>query len=301
MRSAMLFLFLLSSLTGARAEVSAHIHCERPFGYFVGDLVHASVDIRAPSDATIRTASLPHAGSVTMSLDLRDVSLDRIDEGEGEGRRWRLRLTYQNFYVALDVRDIEIPGFALTLSRPGGDETIEVRAWKVGVAPLRAITPMKKEEATDYLRPDSPLAFVDESAPRALAFGLAAAALLGFIAVARDRAWPPFQARRTRVFAGLAWRLTAQARRAGADAEFDADVRSVHRAIDAACGRRVLAGDLDAFLGARPEFGPARHSLQRFFAASDRMFFGGDAGPRDYSLAELAALVRSLAERERAG
>lgn len=299
MRSAMLFLFLLLSFGGARAEIFAHVHSERPFGYFVGDLIHAWVDIHGPSDATIQKASLPQAGPVTMSLDLRDVALETLEETDG--RRWRLRLTYQNFYVALDVRDIEIPKFTVALKRPGGDEIVEVPAWNVGVVPLRAVRPMKAD-ATDYLRPDGALAFVDESSPRTLALGLAGAALLGFVAVAHDRAWPPFQARRARVFAGLARRLTARARRAGAGAEAEAaDLRSVHRAIDAAFGRSVLAEDLDALLRARPEFEPARHLLQQFFAASDRMFFDrGDRRP-DYSLEELGGLVRTLAHRERAG
>ena len=118
MRTA-LFLLSLIALSGpAQAdEFSVQIHSEQPFGRFVGDLVRAHVDVRGSENATLISASLPHPGPLTVSLDLRDVSAEEIDEIGG--KFWRIDLTYQNFYVALDVRNIEIPGFTFEVFSSG--------------------------------------------------------------------------------------------------------------------------------------------------------------------------------------
>ena len=166
MRSALLLLALIALSRPAQAdEVSVQIHSERPFGHFVGDLVRAHVDVHGAGDATLISASLPHPGPLTVSLDLRDVSAEEIEEMGA--KFWRIHLTYQNFYVALDVRNMEIPGFTLSFSRPGGDMAVNVPGWRFGVAPLREIAPEQKEKGADYLRPDPVADFVDESRPLA--------------------------------------------------------------------------------------------------------------------------------------
>lgn len=296
MRMAMLLLSLLLSCAAARAA-TAEIHSERPFGYFVGDLIHAFVDIRADVDAELRTASLPSPGPLTISLDLRDIRLEPV--AAAEGRRWRLHLTYQTFYVSLDVRDIKIPGFTLILARPGGDAPLSVPAWSVGVAPLREVTPTKAQEAVDYLRPDGDPPRVGERDRERSTIAFAAATLLALILVARDRGFPPFHQRPARRFARLARRLGVLEWRADADERVAEAAQSLHRAIDATAGRSILAPDLAAFLDAHPQFALAEAPLRRFFDLSERLFYGG-AAARDEDMAELAALARMLARRERA-
>jgi mxaA protein len=296
MRIVMLLLSLLLSCADARAT-TAEIHSERPFGYFVGDLIHAFIDIRADGDADLRAASLPSPGPLTISLDLHAIRLEPV--ADAAGRRWRLHLTYQIFYVSLDVRDIKIPGFTLIVARPGGDEPLSVPAWSVGVAPLRAVTPTKAEEAIDYLRPDGDPPRIGERERERWTFALAAAALLALLAVARDRAFPPFHLRRARRFARLARRLGVLERRPDAAAQVAEAAQSLHRAIDATAGRSILQRDLAAFLDAHPQFAPAQAPLRRFFDLSERFFFGGVAA-RDDDMAALAALARDLAQRERA-
>jgi mxaA protein len=120
-------------------ETTVRIHSARPFGYFVGDLIHARIDVSAPADAVLSRASLPNPGPLTGSLDLRDVKLrETLQNG---ARLWRLDLTYQNFYVALDARDIEVPGFELSISTATGAQTIAVPPWRIGVSPLREVAP----------------------------------------------------------------------------------------------------------------------------------------------------------------
>ncbi|MBM3561714.1 MAG: nonribosomal peptide synthetase MxaA [Alphaproteobacteria bacterium] len=298
MRIACFALALFATLPAFAQDIAVRIRSARPFGYFVGDLIHARVDVSSPANATLSRASLPKAGALSGSLDLRDVELH--ETSENGARLWRLDLTYQNFYVALDVREIEIPGFDLTLLTAAGAETVKVPAWRVGVSPLREITPQKQEEATDYMRPDGSAAFVDEATPRHFAIGAGAAALLALILVARDRAWPPFQMRKARVFSALANEFSAQ-RIASGGVDFGALTQSVHRALDRANGATLLSADLPAFLLRRPEFAPLRDDFERFFAASKERFFSGQQSSNDFRAEQLAQFVSALARLERSG
>lgn len=298
MRIACVVLMLAATLPAFAQEATARIRSARPFGYFVGDLIHARVDISAPPGATLSRASLPTPGALTGSLDLRDVTLRETTENDA--RLWRLDLTYQNFYVALDVREIEIPGFDLSISTAAGAETVAVPAWSVGVSPLREIAPKKQERAEDYLRPDGSSSFADEATPRNLAVGAGAGALLALAFIARDRAWPPFRRRKARVFSALANDFSRR-RIMAADGHFGAAIQSVHRALDTANGATLLSGDLPGFLHKHPEFAPLRADFERFFTASKRRFFGGETSGDDFSAEQLAQFVSALARRERAG
>jgi len=291
MRFGLLILCLLWACPTKAGEARVTIHSARPFGYFVGDIIRARVEIKAPLDAPLATASLPHPGPLSVSLDLKAVDVHAITIGAE--KRWDLDLVYQNFYVALDVRNIEIPGFDLRF----GDETVAVPAWSVGVAPLREIAPMKQDRPEDYLRPDAPVIFAEETQPKrlAIAFGALCAFALG--AVARDRAWPPFQKRRARIFNALARELASKAH--GGIEALPAAMQSVHRTIDSANGGALLVGDIPVFLVRRPEFASLKPSFERFFAASRDAFFS--KGPRDgYGFEDLLDFAKALARLERA-
>jgi mxaA protein len=295
MRYSLAILMLLATLLAADAgEIVVSVRSARPFGYFVGDLIYAHVDVSAPAGKELSAASLPRPGPLSTSLDLKDIAVEETKEGDR--RLWRIDLVYQNFYVALDARNIEIPGFDLRI----GDEAVSVSAWTVGVAPLREISPAQQELAVDYLRPDGVASLVDEARPKALALALASLAILSMVAVARDRGWPPFHRRPARVFNALARDLARQAHVSRDAAAFNLALRSVHRAIDAANGASLLAEDLPSFLARRPEFAPLRSSFDRFFAISSSRFFGDRAeADAEDDFSELLRFAQALSRAER--
>ncbi|HTV32947.1 MAG TPA: nonribosomal peptide synthetase MxaA, partial [Methylocella sp.] len=137
MRAGAVFVFfslvqILLTTHALAAEVQ--IHAPRQFGYFIGDLIEAYVDVRMPEGVQLQQASLPTPGPLNSWLDLRGLAVSHSQESGGA--LWHLHLTYQNFYLALDVREMEIP--ALSLVFQGGDETtVEVPSWRIRVAPLR--------------------------------------------------------------------------------------------------------------------------------------------------------------------
>lgn len=295
MRLWLAFLLIFTASAAQADGIEITVRPARTFGYFVGDLIRAEVEIVAREDVELSPASLPHPGPLGVSLVLRDVDVRRT--WKGDRRVWLIDLVYQNFYVALDVRNIEIPGFELRV----GGEPVPVPAWTVSVAPLREIVPAHVENARDYLRPDGAPAFADARTFGILTLGAAILAAVSLILLARDRGWPPFHHRPARVFNILARDL---ARRAAAEADaesFREAVRSVHRALDATNGASLLGEDLSAYLDRHPPFASQRPGFERFFDTSRRTFFGGSAAtPAHDDFPQLLQFVTALARIERA-
>lgn len=275
------------------------VYSERAFGYFVGDLVSSFVEISGPAEAELLRASLPHPAPLRKTLDLRDVSVE--ESRDGATRIWRIRLDYQNFYSALDVRNIEIPGFKLSFQLPGGLSQVNVPAWRFGVAPLREITPEQKERGADYMRPDPAADFVDDKNPSWAAGFLASLTAIFFGGLAWERALPPFHRRSARAFALAARRLGVLARQPDSIETLQRAARELHRAFDAMSGKTVLRPDLDGFFQAHPELASEQAAAERFFEGSERLFFDRDPHGRtaDFGLAQLLAFASSLAGKER--
>ncbi|GJD55915.1 nonribosomal peptide synthetase MxaA [Methylobacterium dankookense] len=300
MRPLLAGLLILLAAPAAAQPGAVEVRVPRTFGYFLGDLVEATVEVEAEPGFALQAASLPRPGPVTYWLDLRSV------ETESAGTRHRLRLTYQTFYAAIDARTLEVPGFPLVLT--SGDAhgattaPVQVPGWSLGLSPLREVQPARRADPAEYLRPDGPGPRLDPAPPRDAALVLAGLALPALLLLARDRAWWPLRPRPARAFAEAARRLAALARGPETEAGYREGLLALHRGLDAKAGRRLLADDLDAFLARHPAYRPQAESLARFFAASRLAFFGGavaEARTR-LPLAEAQATARRLAAVERA-
>ncbi len=299
MRLAIVLLAWVVFTPTARAnEFSVEIRTERSFGYFVGDLVKAIVDIRGPANAELVRASLPNPIPLTVSLDLRDVSVEEFKDDDG--RLWRIRLSYQNFYAALDVRNIEVPAFTIRFRRAGEQTQVIAPDWRFGVAPLREIAPEQKERGEDYLRPDPAPAFVDEEPSLWLTLLFAALTFALTIGIAWDRGWPPFHRRAKRGFSILARRLEALARRDQSLEGLRRAARDLHRAFDDVSGKSLLSPDLNDFFRRRTEFASLQPTTERFFEASEKLFFDPAGGANGLTMAELVSFAKALAVQERA-
>ena len=299
MRLAVLLLaWVVFSPTARANEFSVEIRTERSFGYFIGDLVKAIVDIKGPANAELVRASLPHPIPLTVSLDLRDVSVEEFKDGEE--RLWRIRLAYQNFYAALDVRNIEVPAFAVSFQIAGERSQVTVPAWRFGVAPLREIAPEQKERGEDYLRPDPAPSFVDEEERLWVTVLFAMLTFAFIVGIAWDRGWPPFHRRAERQFSILARRLEALARRDHSLEGLRQAARELHRTFNAVGGKSLLRPDLDDFFRRRTEFASLQPTTERFFEASESLFFNPCEGLNDLTMAEIVSVAKALAVKERA-
>ncbi|MEQ1671403.1 MAG: nonribosomal peptide synthetase MxaA, partial [Hyphomicrobium sp.] len=80
-----------------------------------------------------------------------------------------------------------------------------------------------------------------------------------------------------------------------------AGLLTLHRAMDAAGGQRILAGDLDAFVRQHPEFANLKGALEAFYKSSNAAFFAekpAEAG-RLLGWDALLQLTAALAREER--
>ena len=293
----LLVLFFVTLHQGAAtAQIrDVEVRVPRPFGYFLGDLVHAQIDIATDPGFSLQAASLPQPGPVTYWLDLRTID---VEETSG---RIRLRLTYQTFYAALDTRQVAVPGFSVVLeSQTAGGTTsakAEVPSWSLGMSSLREVQPPQHDDPAEYLRPDGRGGRLDPAPLWQASLLCLVLAVLSLAALAYDRAW--FGHRRKRPFTRAA-RVLHRLGRDG-DGRYREALRLIHRGLDETDERRVLADDLPAFLARHPAFQGEGAALARFFAASRQTFFGRDpiTAQVAWPWAEVEASLRRLAAVER--
>jgi mxaA protein len=306
MRRLGLALTVIAAAGSAEAQVrSVEVRAARPFGYFLGDLVRAQVEIVVEDGFALQAASLPAPGPLAYWLDLRGVSVE--EARLGDARRLRLTLTYQNFYAALDARPLTIPGFSLTFTsdadRGVTTATAQVPPWSFGISPLREVQPPARENPADHMRPDAPVPRLDPQPARSAALGLAGLALIALGVLAHDRAWWPFRARRHRPFAAALRRLRSLRRQPiPAETAYREVLLALHRGLDETDSRRILADDLPLFLARHPAYGGEVAGLARALEASRLTFFGAgtETARREYPFGEVEATLRRLAAAERA-
>lgn len=304
MRARPLALLLLAPLPASAQVRGVELRTPRAFGYFQGDLVQVQAEIRTDPGFSLQRPSLPKPGPVTYWLDLREVKAEESRGADG-APVIRLRLTYQDFYVALDARTLEVPGFPVTVESTGvnGSTTAvaQVPAWKIGVSPLREVQPERRDDPAEYLRPDGRAPRLDPRPALASAAGFLALAVLALGLLAYDRAWWIFGTRRGRPFAQALKTLGRAKRRSQGEDLYREALLALHRGLDATDGRRVLADDLPDFLGRHPAFQAQAGGLQNFFSASRLAFFGRDTAGAGttFPLPAIEALLRRLGAAER--
>ncbi|MFS8036627.1 nonribosomal peptide synthetase MxaA [Xanthobacter sp. AM11] len=290
---------VLSAATAARAA-TVELFAPRAFGYLIGDTIEHEAVITLDPGFVLDAASLPRVRPVTYWLDLTRVRLEPRPAVDG-GLSYGLKLTYQTFYAPLEPRALTVPAIALVARKDAERLALSVPEWTFVSSPLREIAASRAANPM-ALQPDlppPPFAVGADAGLAALWGGLAGLCLLG---LALLRGWGPFARRRLPfvVAARRIVRLAAAAQGGAADA-YSAALLELHRAFDAAAGRRLLADDVPAFLAARPDLAREGEGVARFFAASRIAFFGDGAAAAcaAFAPADLAALARGLAAAER--
>ncbi len=290
------------TLTTADAQVRSVklVTPERLFGYFVGDVLRSEVDVAVDKGTVLNRASVPAPGDLDYWLELVD---SHVEETAGDDTKlYRISLAYQNFYLALDARPLNIPGFTLSFTSSHGATSVQVPAWSFLISPLREILPAAKAAGADYMQPDVKPPYYNLLRERIATFALFAAALIAFGILAYHLALWPFGARAKRPFTEAARRIRKMLGAREDELAYRDALLALHRAVDATAGHVVFAEDLPQFLDAAPMFSRWKEEFNLFFQSSRQTFFADNiaAARADLSPDELCRFSDRLAAAERA-
>jgi mxaA protein len=266
----------------AAALQAAVVEQPRAFGHVVGDVVTQRVLLQRDGRA-FEPAALPAPGRIGAWLERRAPRLERARDG----RSW-LVVEYQVINAPQALRTVALP--AWTLAARTGGAPLGVGAWRLSVGPL---TPRWSfgEAGLEDLRPDRGPPRVDTAAPRRAAFAWSAVTGLALLAWL---AWALWRERRDRL--GLpfarAWRELR-----GLDDTAPEAWQEMHRAFDRSAGRVVQAGTLAALFERAPHLAGERAAIERFYAASQALFFAPAGAPAGVSPHALCRALRALERR----
>ena len=269
---------------------------QRDFGYFVGDLMDTQAVVTVDAGAELQASSLPSVGPVSTWVDLRRIAV--TENTQGGALRVTIRSQYQSFYDPEEAGRTQVPGYVLSFRSGAKRFDAQVPGFSYLASPFRHdLNPIIESSA---LRGDHPFLTVPLGGAKRRLIASSLIAVVAFVLLAAGRGWLPGIGLRARPFAQASRRIAQLSRQDTEQAREEA-LLALHRAFDAASGKRMLADDLDQFVAQRAAFLPLRDEIERFFAASRAMFFGpapGRAGALA-KLPELVALGRRLTRAER--
>ena len=324
---AWLIILLFIGPTPCLASVEAvNIYEPRAFGYFIGDTFERRIEVITTGDTELLTAGLPRPGPLTYWLELMGVN-DKISESQGR-KIHDITLKYQTFYAAIEPVKVKIPAYPLKFRNPGtptaaqtpeaktengeilpppAEDVASIPAYQIVMSPLReyAVADFmsgKSVEFADIMAPDAKAQVISTSRQATL-LGLSLVALAtSTILLLWHYAKGPFARRQGRPFTIADRRIRELQTAQTGDARYGDSLIALHRAFDAAYGRRVFTEDLSGFLRQRPRFSSLHEKLQQFFESSRLFFFSGDknAAENRFPIEDVRKLAADLARKEKA-
>ena len=265
----------------------------RPFGYVIGDRLEQRITASAPDGMSLDPRSLPRPGRTDLWLELSPPRL--TSDRHGGTIRYRLSLDYQIVNVPEQVRTVDLPAVDLAFTGRGTRETTLVDEWPITIAPITPTYVLARAGLTE-VRPDAPPLTPDAAHYMWLTL-LWAAAIAAVMAITAVQRRGGFWLRRSaRPFAKAARDLRKLARLPPEQTTYRRGLQRLHRAFDAAAGHAVFGDRLAPLFAAHPELIGLRAQIERFYAASQREFFG--TGSNSASLQEVLALADRCRQAE---
>ena len=274
---------LMIAGASVRAEL-ATVQQPRAFGHVLGDVVTQQI-LLGTDDRAAELTAMPSTGRVNAWLERRPPSIIT----DADGHRW-LVLDYQVMNSPRSPAVTSTPPLQLRLA---SGKTLDVAASPLSIAPL---APLGLADAGRLagLQPDRLLA------PEPVTPLRRALIVWSALAVAVMLAWLGWWLWRnhhdaSRLPFAKAWARFGRHDDAALDANPDA-WRGLHRALDEAAGRVVLAGSVPALTEKAPHLRALEPQLEQFFQRSSDRFFSELPVATPFSLREL---YRALYRAER--
>ena len=267
----------------------------RAFGYVIGDELEQRVTLRAPAGFALDPKSLPRAGRTGLWLEL---AVPRLrSQKVGGGTRYTLTLDYQIINAPEQVRTVDLPELDLAFSGRGSRLMASVDEWPITIAPITPAFVLARA-GLQQMQPDARPVVPGAGRYRWLTLLWAAAIAVIVAGTLVRRHGIPWLRRGARPFAQAAHDIARLSRLPPARDTYRRGLQRLHRAFDAVAGHAVFGEHLAPLFAARPELLGLRAQIEQFYAASQREFFGTQAGAPD--LDEVLALARRCCEAESA-
>lgn len=292
----LLGLDLLAFELPASADAASSVSVENPraFGHFIGDRLERHIEMTVPYSYALAQDSLPKPGRVTPWFAVTAATAHATPGLAGI--HYRIALTYLAINSPAQVKVVELPAVRLKFSATGKAFEEKVEEWPISLAPLASSS---NRLGPEEMRPDrapKPIDTAMAQAALALCVALASVILL-FLLLAQFAS--PWLKHRNRPFATAHRRLKSLAKDPPSTANFQAALRTLHRAFDETAGARVFPERLEQFLSRYPQFSDLRAVTQRFFTVSSGEFFDKGADAEVRRLDWLQHLCSDYRARER--
>ncbi len=296
MRFNSLFIFfiglLLSSCSGSISQPITHFQVQtpRPFGYVMGDEIKQRIIIGAREGLDLQASSIPSKGEVNRWLNLNKINIEKTKTQQGT--HYQIDLTYQIFYAPLAVKMLELPGFTLQFRQFGNTIEKKVPSWHFTAAPLRELA-IRKDDGKEYMRPDTPAPFLDNT--RSL--NRLIVSLLIALILAAYLAWlyglltflPKYQ-----IFKSPSRKLA----KLSAD-DLTASLNIMHKALNQLNGKPLFQHQLADFYQRFPNYQPLHEKLTWFFNYSNQYFFSSARSDSKNESDKIKALCQHCLQIER--
>lgn len=266
------------ALSGPAVEVSL----EKPFGYFIGDLIEVSYTISLPADRYLNEGSLPvEGGSITSFLELRSRRV--LESGNRGARTYRLMMVYQLFSAPEGVLPLEIPPILFSYGPRG-----QPAAHASSLPPVEvAVSPLTSKG--DSFKEGNPWSWISPTRTIARVTGLflilvSGVLLLLTLSRSSPRAHSPFD---------RALRRIAREKNAAAA------LTIFRNALNEKAGKAVFLGNAEDLFMAFPSGRAMKGEVLDLIAISDELSFNpGTAAVDDQLRARVSAVVKRLKRSE---
>lgn len=270
------------SFAAARADSipAAVVQPARAFGHVLGDVLSQRVLLeRGGSPLTL--AELPTLRRIDLWLERRGARV----AADAQGRHWLL-IDYQIINAPRSLMVIALPPLDLQVKEAAA---LHVEPWPLSIGPITPAEPFGQGDLQS-MRPDRPASMPQrEPLEHRLQYSVVAT-LSALIAWAGWWWWRNHLDARRLPFT-RAW-YAIRRLRAAPGAEHPDAWLLLHRAMNAAAGRAVHAGDVELLIARLPYLEPLQSRITEFFAASDRRFFEQSSEGAPVALRELCDALR---------
>ncbi len=290
------YMFLMAMILGSCSSsinppiTDFRMEMPRPFGYVIGDKIKQRIIVETREGLELQYSSMPGKGEIDRWLTLNAIKVKK--NKNSTGFRYQIEFIYQLVYAPLEVKMIELPAFTLRFKQFGKVIEKQVPSWHFTAAPLRELA-IRKDNGVEYMRPDTPAPFLDNSSNFLQLVVFLSVALLVSVYLLWIYGLISFFPKYG--FFKYPYKKITKL----PDSEFAKMLKLIHQALNQLNGKPLFQHTLSRFYQRFPDFRQLDDDFQWFFNRSNRYFFGYARRPKKEDINRIKLFCRHCLEVER--